>query len=233
MELPFHLKALPPEALDVIRFFGTLDTSIAYSEQIIEGVGLTDRTFGKIIRRLVTKGYLQMDGDQAYRLSDQGQTAVEELAEYDAAEPAAKPERSSAAVQKLARRLVLVTPGKLVADRPLNLYVGFHAADDDQALDEPADVVARISLLNAEPTRPQEVSFQLGNKPEHRTFQVTPGRFKCLRIRVQVFQLGPNPDDITVAGGMYVELDVLPAPDPAASAFTAYGTEIVLTKTTE
>lgn len=230
MELPYHLKALPPEALDVLRYFAQIDTSIAHADAITDGVGLTDRTFGKVIRRLVTKGYLQMDGDQAYRLSDQGKTAVEELTAYDESAPEAKPKREII-TQDIPRRLVVVTPEKLVADQLAAIHIGFHAATDDEQLDEAADVVARVSLVNGEPARPQEVAFQLGNDEDHKALTVTPGRYKCLRIRVNVFQLGPNPDDIAIAGGLYVDIDVLPQADASAEQWAAYGANITLTKT--
>jgi predicted transcriptional regulator len=228
MELPYHLKALPPEALDVLRYFGSIDMPIAHAEDITEGVGLTDRTFGKVIRRLVTKGYLQMDGDQAYRLSDQGHKAVEELTEYEASGPAVKTRRE-VATQAIPRHLVVVTPGAFVADKAAQVHVGFLASDGDE-LDEPADVVARVSVINGEPTRPQEVAFQLENEEDHKALTVTPGRYKCLRIRVNLFQLGPNPDDIAVVGGLYVDVDVLPQADARATQWSAYGADITLTK---
>lgn len=233
MELPFHLKALPPEALDVLRFFGINDLAIARADEITDGVGLSERTFGKVIRRLVTKGYLQMDGDMAYRLSDQGQDAVDELAAYDEAAPASKIERSQPAAEQIQRHLVLVAPRTVVAGQPTEIQVGFNKASDNQLLDNEADVVIRLSLINGEPTRPQEGHFQLKNQAAHQAFTVTPGLYKCLRVRVHVFQLGPNPDDINVAGGMYVDLDVVPAANPATANKTAYGADIMLTKISE
>src|SRR5215470_5353846 len=103
MELPFHLRALPSEALDVLRFYNASNLSIAHADEIMDGVGLSERLFGKIIRRLVTKGYLHMDGDQAYRLSDHGQEAVDTLAEFDAVSPGAKVEKKSGSGEKIAR----------------------------------------------------------------------------------------------------------------------------------
>jgi predicted transcriptional regulator len=232
MELPYHLKALPPEALDVIRYFSGLDSPIARADEITNGVGLSDRTFGKVIRRLVTKGYLQMDGDQAYRLSDQGQTAVEELAEYDESAPTEKPKRE-VIVEQLPRRLLLAAPSKLVAGQPTPIYVGFHPAKDDKQLSEPADVVIRLNVLNGDPARPQELAFQLSNESDQQTFTVTPGLYQCLRIRANVFQLGPNPDDIAVAGGLYVDLDVTAEPDDTTRQLAAYGGDIVLTQALE
>src|SRR3982751_2538155 len=113
MDLPFHLKALPPEALDVLRYFGKLNDPVAHAMKITDEVGLSDRTFGKVIRRLVTKGYLQMDGDQAYRLSESGQDAVDELLEYDAEFPADKAARQAPVEEKVSRKLVLVVPKTL------------------------------------------------------------------------------------------------------------------------
>ncbi len=231
MELPFHLKALPPEALDVIRYFGVLETPIAHADDIIDGVGLSDRTFGKVIRRLVTKGYLQMDGDQAYRLSDHGQSAVEELTAYDESGAGTAKTKREVAVEQILRRLLLVTPNTLVAGRPAQVHVAFQPDSGDSLGDDTMDMAVRFSLINGDPARPQEASLELDDGAASCAFQVTPGLFKCLRIRVQVFQLGPNPDDISVAGGMYVDLDVLPAADGASSGLSAYGADIVLIKT--
>ncbi|MBL8161818.1 MAG: hypothetical protein JNJ61_07510 [Anaerolineae bacterium] len=233
MDLPFHLKALPPEALDVLRFFGTLDHPVSHADEIMEGVDLSERLFGKVIRRLVTKGYVQMDGDQAYRLTDDGQSAVEELAEYDANAPAQPVSSSSRVIQQVKRHLVMVVPRKLAAGQPATIQIGFKSPSSNELLSETADIVMRVSLINGEPTRPQEAALHLGNRAEHREFTVTPGQFQCLRIRVHVFQLGPNPDDINVAGGMYVDVDVQPSVDPAANSLAAYGADIVLTQIVE
>jgi predicted transcriptional regulator len=227
MELPFHLRALPPEALDVLRFYNANQMSIAHADEIMDGVGLSERLFGKIIRRLVTKGYLHMDGDQAYRLSDHGQEAVETLAEFDVVSPPTKSEKKGESAETVDRRLVLVAPRPFVAGSPAEIQVGFHPASGGQQLTEAADVVLRVSVINGDPARPQEAALELHNKPAHHTFKITPGKFNRLRIRVQAFQLGPNPDDIAVAGGMYVDADV------AASATgikpVAYGANVTLT----
>ncbi len=83
MELPYHLKALPPEALDVLRYFSKISGIAAHADDITAGADLSDRGFGKAIRRLVTKGYLTMGGEQYYRLSDSGRRAVDDLINYD------------------------------------------------------------------------------------------------------------------------------------------------------
>ncbi|MEZ4669134.1 MAG: hypothetical protein R3E39_14600 [Anaerolineae bacterium] len=229
MDLPFHLKALPPEALDVLRYFGTLDSPVAHAVEIGDGVGLSDRTFGKVIRRLVTKGYLQMDGDQAYRLSDSGQEAVEELLAFDEKIPAEKPVKKELAIETIKRQMVLVVPRTLASGKPATVIVGFQAGESQPILDAAADVVIRLSLVNAEPARPQESSIELDNSTAYRTFSITPGAFSKARIKVQAFQLGPNPDDIAVAGGMYVDVDISSAAS-ADQALGAYRTDVTFTK---
>jgi len=228
MDLPFHLKALPPEALDVLRYFGTLNDPVAHAVKITDEVGLSDRTFGKVIRRLVTKGYLQMDGDQAYRLSENGQDAVDELLEYDAEFPAEKQARKAPVAEKVNRKMVLVVPKTLVSGAATAFHIGFNPVGDGEALDDMAEVVIRVSLVNAEPTRPQEATINVQNKAVYKSFTITAGTLDKARIKVQAFQLGPNPDDITVAGGMYVDLDV--ASHAINALLTAFTADISITK---
>lgn len=228
MDLPFHLKALPPEALDVLRYFGTLKDPVAHAMLITDEVGLSDRTFGKVIRRLVTRGYLQMDGDQAYRLSENGQDAVEELSAYDEEFPAEKRVVKVAVEEKVTRKMVLVVPKTLKSGAATTFHIGFHPAGSNQYIDDEAEVVLRVSLVNAEPTRPQEATFEVENEAVHKSFTITAGTLDKARIKVQAFQLGPNPDDIAVAGGMYVDVDV--ASEIASAPLAAYTADISITK---
>jgi predicted transcriptional regulator len=228
MDLPFHLKALPPEALDVLRYFGTLNDPVAHAMKITDEVGLSERTFGKVIRRLVTKGYLQMDGDQAYRLSENGQDAVNELMEYDSAFPAEKQVRKAAVESKVSRKMVLVVPKPLKSGAATAFHIGLNPADNGQTLDDKAEVVIRVSLVNAEPARPQEATLDVQNEAVYKSFTVTAGTLNKARVKVQAFQLGPNPDDITVAGGMYVDLDV--TGDAVNAPMAAFTADISITK---
>ena len=230
MELPFHLRALPPEALDVLRFFNRLDEPVAHADYIIDEIGMSDRVFGKAIRRLVTKGYVQMAGDQVYRLTDYGHNAVEELSQYDELAPEDDIiEIEEPPVTQVSRRLVLAFPRALAANVPASLAVGFDSARPGELLAAPVELVVRLSVVNGEPSRPAEAVFSLENEPQHRNFSIMPGLYKRVRIRVKVFQLGPNPDDITVAGGLYVDADVLPAPNSMPTALIAYGANVKLT----
>ncbi len=228
MELPFHLKTLPPEALDVIRFFGTLDVPVADVDAIYTGVGLSERSFGKVIRRLVTKGYVQMDGAQTYRLTDQGQRAVEDLETYDESAPEEEASSSGAATTQVKRRLVVALPRTLVAGKTAKVLVGFNPASGGQTLPDPTDMVLRLSLVNGEPSRPKETSLQLDDESAHQSFDITPGNYTKTRIKVLVFQLGPNPDDISVAGGLYVDANVVADAKGADDRLTAYGADVTV-----
>jgi len=130
IELPFHLKTLPPEALDVIRYFTSAgDTETADIDSICEGTGLSERGFSKAIKRLVTKGYAQMESGRVYRLTTQGISAAQELAEYD--ENAPEEVDSGSAYETYSRRLLLAVPRSLVANQSTNVYVGFDESDDE------------------------------------------------------------------------------------------------------
>ena len=79
MEMPYNLQTLPPEAVDILRFYSASDLDTAHADEIVDGANLSDRGFGKGIRRLVTKSYLVMSSDQVYRLTDAGKRVIAEL----------------------------------------------------------------------------------------------------------------------------------------------------------
>lgn len=227
MELPYHLQTLAPlaGALDIIRYLGTIDDPSADADAICDALDLSDRTADKAIRRLVTKGYLQMDAARAYRLTNQGHEAVEILAEYDEANPDDGRDDESE-VSMIVRRLVVAVPQMLVAGQPNTVAVGLDGATDEEVgvLYAPADMVVRLSVINGEPSKPQEAILKLSNYPVKQAFTITPDLYQQTRIRVQVFQLGPNPDDINIAGGLYVDAPVaLAAGTPSP---LAYGSDI-------
>ncbi len=228
-DLPYHLKALPPEALDVLRYYGTSNQQVAHATAISDAAGLSERTFGKAIRRLVTKGYVRMDGDQAYRLTDDGQEAVEQLAAFDSDSSGALVSDQSPIRRMVSRHMLLVAPRQLKAGAPMEVYLAFNPASADQQLSVPAEVVVRVSLLNAQPARHQEVSFRLDNDLAYNTFQVTPGDYQQIRIRAQAYQLGPNPDDIEAIGGMYADLAVTNGASSQAG-LVAFGSDVSLTE---
>ena len=64
MELPVSIRALPPEAIEILRYYGANGAASVHADDITVGAGLSDRGFGKAIRRLVTRNLMAMDGDQ-------------------------------------------------------------------------------------------------------------------------------------------------------------------------
>jgi hypothetical protein len=217
MDLPSHLKSLPPGALEVILYLSQAEDLTASREEICDDVGLSERGFGKVIRRLVTKSYVIMDGDQLYRLTDQGGDIAEELADYDLDADSGDDDDDA---EQFTRRMRLVLPEPLQAGVPAHVMLGFDAPEPDS---NSAEVAARLSILNGEPDAPQEALFDLDDQAAHQDFLVTPGAFTQARLRIEVYQLGPNEGDISVAGGMYV--DVAVSVD-SAGELRAYGTDI-------
>lgn len=225
MELPYHLKTLEPltGALDILRYLGGLETPIADSDEICEALDLSDIGFRKAIRRLVTQGYVVMDGAMTYRIAERGREAYETLMEYDAENPAGDADDDEEEyMQLVTRRLVVALPRTLTAEQPNAVVVGVEGADDEAVLNTPADLVLRLSVLNGQPDKPLETAIALGNEPVQHNFSITPDAYKQVRVRVQVFQLGPNPDDINVSGGLYIDADVTSASSSQPS-FVAYG----------
>jgi predicted transcriptional regulator len=222
VELPFHLKTLPPEALDVIRYFTVAgDTETADVDSICEGTGLSERGFSKAIKRLVTKGYAQMESGRVYRLTDQGVNAAQELAEYDANAP--EESDSGSDYETYSRRLLLAVPRSLVANQSTSVFVAFDETDEE--LSNAAEMVVRLSIVNGEPKAPQDEIFSLNDEAAHAVFDVKAGNHSKVRLRLNVFQLGPNPDDINPAGGMYIDLDVVKAASGNES-LVAYATNV-------
>ncbi len=219
-ELSFPLKTLEPlrGALDIIRYLGTLDDPVASSDELCDELDLTSRGFSKAIRRLVTKEYVQMSGDHAYRLTELGQTAAEELAQYDASAP----QTDETGDSRFTRRLIVAVPQTLAAGKEANLYIGFDVANDGESLIAPASMVLRTSAINGE--LQGEEMLQLSDEAAHQTFSVKAESYTKMRVKVEIYQLNPNDDGIETCGGLYFDVDVATSGD--ASNYLAYGTDV-------
>jgi hypothetical protein len=226
MDMPHHLRTLPPEALDILRYFHTLKAPSAHAEQIIEGAGLSDRGFGKAIRRLVTKNYLVMDGEQVYRLSDNGKRVVAELNNYDENAPEEEETPEPTEPRLVTRHLVLVTPRVLQVGQPSNVFVGFDDADDDEVVTAPLEIMLRLSVVHGEPDETKETSLIVENRAAHQVFEVTAGQFTELRIRVVVCQLQDGEAEQENCNGLYADLPV--GVGEVDSSLTAVGTNLLL-----
>lgn len=236
MDLPYHLKTLEPltGALEILSYLATLSDPSADADQICDALDLSERTFGKAIRRLVTKNYVQMDGSLYYRLTRQGEEAARELAQYDTLSGGGtEAKRSTSSLLK--RRLVVVVPSPLLYHHTNPIIVGLDGATDEdtKGLYTPAEMVVRVSIVNGEPEKPQETVLQLQNDPVKGSFTVIPGAYQEARLRVEVFQLGPNPDDVTASGGLYIDTPIAVSSNGELSSIThpvhiAYGADIAI-----
>ncbi|MBI1258424.1 MAG: hypothetical protein GC204_13215 [Chloroflexi bacterium] len=223
MDMPYSLQTLPPEAVDILRYYAQLNADSAHSDSIVEGAGLTDRGFGKGIRRLVTKNYVVMSSDQVYRLTDPGRRVIEELKSFEGDAPQ-KPSKTEARFVR--RHLVLVAPRTLPAGEAVEIALGFEEASDEEYLNAPANMLIRLAVLNGEPKRPREASFMLTNRQMQQSFEITAGRFTQARVRVEVCQYRDDGDDFDFCGGLYVDLPVSTDNTPPAPA--AYGVDVIL-----
>ncbi len=83
MALPYELTTFPTGALDIIRYLAGQDSYAAFDTEIIAALGLSDRAFGKALRRLVTREYVEMQYDGSYALTETGLEAAEAIAAHD------------------------------------------------------------------------------------------------------------------------------------------------------
>lgn len=239
MELPYHLKALPPEALDILRYYGTIESHSAHADTIVEGAGLTDRGFGRAIRRLVTRGYLAMDGDQIYRLTEHGKRTLDELARYgdEAFEQAGDEEDIELPVidegRYVRRRAVMVLPRALLPRQATHVLVGFEAADADNQLSQPSNLRLRLSVLNADDAHaaPVEKAFLLDNRSARQAFEIAAGAYTQVRVRLELLQEAADGGVFESVGGMYVDLPVLADAASADTSLTAFGVPVVIRET--
>ncbi|MBK8020381.1 MAG: hypothetical protein IPK19_02880 [Chloroflexi bacterium] len=231
MDLSGGLYTLPSEALTILRFFATAESEAAHVDAIIDGTGLTDRGFGKGIRRLVTRNYLTLSGEQVYRLTEQGRRAVRALSETGGLDDMPEDDELLPAEDEprfVRRRMILVTPAVLTAESSTTVILGFDTPDDEDRLELPPNLLVRMGVVNGEPQRNQDITLELSNEPTQHSFNVVPGAFTRVRLRAEVFQLKDANDDFEFCGGMYVDLPVERNPEPESSGPTAHGVDVIL-----
>ena len=243
MSLPSDLERLLPQALDVIRFLGLQEDGSAPVDAIIAGTGLSERTGGKAIRRLVTRYYLDMPEQGYYRLTESGWRAVQDLRTFDGEFPPAdlpaeevedQQEESDdlpapAQPVRQARRLSMFLPKELVIRSTTILRAGFDApAAGEPPLRLPGRVILRLNALGCEidpVDRPLEVAVSAAAGPVR--FRVTPGREGAMRFRLEAFQL-MGQQSVLPVGGMVFDLNVAGFPTPASAEFHALGAVVYL-----
>jgi hypothetical protein len=224
MELPYDLKILPPQALDVLRYMGTRSDKQATADMLCDDLDLSDRAFGKVIRRLVTRNYDSMDAAGYYHLTPDGQSAADTIAEVQSAP--ALPEADAAASNGIGRRLVVVVPQVVGVGTPTTVYAGINppAGAAGQA-ERPASLVLRLEALNGD-IAPDEHTLDVppDGAAEPVTFTLTSATPGTARVRVYAYQLVGS-YGVEEAGGMYFDVQVDAAP---STELQAVGTDLAL-----
>lgn len=205
-QLPTELTQLPYNALDVVRYMGRAGIDRADSATLAEGAGMSDRGIGRAIRGLVTKGYLNMDNSNVYFLTEKGLQAVNQVVEYDSANPSAsQPQMAQQAVQQ---QLIAVSPSPIGARETSTLLFGMEGV---APVSDHSQLILRLSATSGS-LSPAEVTLELyPNQPIEpaETYYNPSGSSKAVRIRVEAMQL-VNMMDVHSAGGLFfdVELDL-------------------------
>lgn len=212
MALSPDLTRLLPSSLDVLRYMGQQSIESASADALAEGAGMSERRIGKAIRALVTRGYLNMDENYVYFLSNKGISAIQELAEHDALESASTNTQQTATIQS---QLVAVVPAALPQGGG-NVQIGFSDAPPVST-----QLILRLSALGAQ-TNPAELTFSLnpGQSAPPVNVTITPsGEYKATRIRIEAIQmLGET--DVHPAGGMFFDI---PVGDTGGNPMAWYG----------
>ena len=214
-----HLKG----AFEIIRYLGEQDQP-ADEYLICDDLDMSERRFGKAIKRIVTRDFVKMNADREYYLTQKGEDAAIELDEYFADGGRQKNTGSN----KVNRKLLVALPRELGAGQTTDMYIGFEP-DNASSFSSPADIVLRVSAANALLSGSDDEMLKLHNDSLTQTLQLTPEMFTQVRVKVQVFQLAPNGEDITMCGGLYVDVNV--SPDQAHDGFVAYSSQIALDPT--
>lgn len=207
-ELPIHLKQLEPltGALDMLRM---LARGSADGTEVADSLGLSDRSFDKAKRRLVTNGYIAARSDGIMELTQKGMNAASDLAEYDANKPAS----SGLGHGKVQRRVLIALPRTVTAGQPTQVIVGIEP-DASGQFRHATDVVLRFSALNAQLHINGDAMLKVGGAAARHMLQLTPEAYDQMRFKMQVFQISPDGEDITDCGGLYVDVAVQPAGEP-------------------
>lgn len=247
MTLSVELQKLPPQALDVIRFLKDYEHGVEV-DAILSGTGLSERAFGKAIRRLVTRYYVNMPSQNTYVLTSMGRDAAEEIQTFDGAAPATvtrpaavsdeeAPAAAAAQVPQVSetpiichpRRLSVLVAQEFVMGMKSMLLVGFDSPTPDvPPMEAPGQIVLRLSApgCNIDPVeRPIEVAVDRACGPVQ--FRVQPRLEGLLRIKIEAAQFINDFDTVPI-GGIFFDLDVVPFPTSRSAEFRALGAVVEL-----
>lgn len=204
MELPPELARMLPGSLAVLRYLGEEQIEGADIDTLADGAGMSNRGVQKAIRALVTQGYLQMDANYVYYLTDKGNKAIVDLRQFDSAQPADTDEAAfDDDYLEIESELIAVLPNPVVAGQSTSLQIGLADAPD---VSSPSQLVLRLSTSTGT-ISPQEIALDLQpGQPAPSTeayFQPT-SQAGQIRFRIEALQI-LDMDEVHPAGGMFLD----------------------------
>jgi len=200
--LPVYLQQLEPltGALDIIRYLNRSGVSDGIT--VADDLGLSERSFDKAKRRLVTNGYIAARSDGILELTQKGINSARELASYDASGPT-----NTRGPAKVERKVLVALPRTLAPNTATPLYLGVDA-DSSGRMQNETDLVFRLSTLNAKLNVKEDQIVRVGGGAARHALEMTAEDYDQVRLRVEVFQLSEDGEDIQSCGGLYMDVDV-------------------------
>lgn len=214
-DLPLHLQQLEPVqgAFEILRYL--FPNKSADDDQIIDDLDMSSRRYDKAKRRLVTTGYVQMRSDYTYELTPKGRESATLLMDYD--------ENAGRDDGKIQRAVVIGIPRNLVHGQTSALKIGFAPTAGFPS----ADLMLRLQALHATIGDLDENVKVDANAAVFET-TITPQDVNQARVRLEVYQMTPDGEDVNPCGGFYVDLSVLPATEQTGEMI-AYELELEFT----
>ncbi len=207
MTLPFELTTMPEQALDILRYMGRIQVDNIHADALMNGLGMSERSFSKGIKRLVTKSYMAMDEARYYRVTQKGYQAIEDIANYDANAPA----DSGKHYATLAYDLCAVVNLPKALNQPTHWLVGLEPDPMEmESLSDPTPILLRVTADGGD-VSPAELTLNLSPEaPSQFTELSLTAHQTPLRLRVEVFQL-MEMNEPYVSGGMYFDVEISPS----------------------
>ncbi len=203
MTLQHELTTLPKQALTVLHFMSSYIEGTADLTTLEKGTGLSERSLGKAVKRLVTRNFMAMDAARFYHLTPKGTQAIELLAtgEFDGT-------NDDDSLETVTYDLCAIVPNELVSGKAAEWQVGIHPAEGE-TIDSPAEVYLQISAENAN-VRPGTVTINTSPTQPMKSANLTiianaPQGY--VRVRIEAFQLFEM-DEPGDAGGMYFDIPI-------------------------
>lgn len=194
MPLPFELTTFPKAAHEILIYLAQQQNG-AFDEEMKEALGLSERSFRKAIRRLVTKEYVEMQFNGPYMLTRRGERGAAALLEAGEDAPSAEtppgsdqdPENGARA---FTRRLLVVYPRTVPASRPAYLFVRVDAPPGEPDSVRPVDIAFRVQSQCAVDPDQREATIPPDNAAPAARFAITAPDAGKFPVTVEAYQIG-------------------------------------------